>query len=150
MGTPYRTAVSVWIPLQDTDESNGCMLYVAGSHREPLLPHESVDGPGRRAHALQAVGVDTSGARPVPLRAGDAVLHHSRTLHAAGPNLSDAPRRALTLEFAVKSDAEMIRRDFAWNYGKRTARDDRAAKSSPLVKRLRRNLRLGLIRLGLR
>lgn len=149
LGTPYRTAVSVWIPLQDTDEANGCMLYVPGSQREPLLPHASVDGIGR-AHALHAVGVDASRAVPVPLRAGDAVLHHSRTLHAAGPNRSAAPRRALTLEFAVKSQADMVRRDFAWNQGKRIAHEQRAARATPLVQRLRRGLRHGLIRLGLR
>lgn len=149
LGTPYRTAVSIWIPLQDTDATNGCMLYVPGSHRSPLLPHESVDGAGR-AHALRAVGVDPSRGVPVPLRAGDAVLHHSRTLHAAGPNLSDAPRRALTLEFAVKSKADMMRRDFAWNQGKRTAHAERAARATPMSQRLRQGLRRGLIRMGLR
>jgi ectoine hydroxylase-related dioxygenase (phytanoyl-CoA dioxygenase family) len=147
VGTPYRHAVSVWIPLQDTDAENGCMLYVPGSHHGPLLPHASVDGATRRAHALHAVGVDGGGGVAVPLRAGDAVLHHSRTLHAAGPNLSDVPRRALTLEFAVKSDAMMVSRDFDWNQGKRSARDDRAAKATPLSYRLRRHVRLSVLRL---
>lgn len=149
LGTPYRTAVSIWIPLQDTDATNGCMLYVPGSHRDALLTHESVDGAGR-AHALRAVGVDPTRGVPVPLRAGDAVLHHSRTLHAAGPNISDAPRRALTLEFAVKSNSDMMRRDFPWNHGKRTAHAERAARATPVVQRLRQSLRRALIRLGLR
>ncbi|MDN3563938.1 phytanoyl-CoA dioxygenase family protein [Paeniroseomonas aquatica] len=149
LGTPYRTAVSVWIPLQDTDAANGCMLYVPGSHRGILLPHESVDAAGR-AHALRAVGVDPSRGVPVPLRAGDAVLHHSRTLHSAGPNTSAAPRRALTLEFAVKSKADMVRRDFAWNHGKRTAHAERAARALPVGQRMRQSLRRTLIRLGLR
>jgi ectoine hydroxylase-related dioxygenase (phytanoyl-CoA dioxygenase family) len=146
VGTPYRHAVSIWIPLQDTDAENGCMLYLPGTHLGPLVPHASVDGAGGRSHALHAVGVDGSSGVAVPLRAGDAVLHHSRTLHAAGPNLSDGPRRALTLEFAVKSDAMIVSRDFDWNRGKQTARDERAAKSTPLAQRLRRSVRLGLLR----
>ena len=150
VGTPYRTGVSVWIPLQDTNEANGCMLYLSGSHLGPLLPHESVDGSRRRAHALQAIGVDSTFGVAVPLGAGDAVLHHSRTLHGAGPNLSGGARRALTLEFAVKSKTETLRTDFPWNHGKRTARDERAAQAMPLHQRAMQRLRLGLVRVGLR
>jgi ectoine hydroxylase-related dioxygenase (phytanoyl-CoA dioxygenase family) len=151
VGTPYRTALSVWIPLQDTDPDNGCLLYVPGSHEGPLLPHESVDGIRRRAHALRAVVQAAeleARAVAVPLRAGDAVLHHSRTLHGAGPNLSGGPRRSLTLEFAVKSQAELMRQDFPWNRGKRTGRDEREWRAMPLRERLLTRLRQGRVRLG--
>jgi hypothetical protein len=147
VGTPYRTAVSCWIALQDVGEAQGCMMYVPGSHRGPLLDHASFGG-DKRAHALAAVAPDISGAVAVPLSAGDAVLHHSRTLHGAGPNTAMVPRRALTLEFAVRDRAAMMRRDFAWNRGKWTARDAREAAATPLATRLRQALRRTLIRLG--
>ena len=145
-GTPYRTAISVWIPLQDVDEATGCMRYVPGSHHGELAAHAPFGG-DMRAHAVAAVAPDTRGAVTVPLAAGDAVLHHSRTLHGAGPNLTDRPRRAITLEFAVPDRAQMIRRDYAWNR-RTTARDARANRATPIRQRLRRGLRLALIRLG--
>ena len=147
VGTPYRTAVSCWIALQDVDEAHGCMLYVPGSHHGLLIDHASVGG-DRRAHALAAVDPDISRAVAVPLSAGDAVLHHSRTLHGAGPNTAAGPRRALTLEFAVRDRTMLMRRDFSWNQGKWTARDAREAAATPLATRLRHRLRRMLVRLG--
>lgn len=147
VGTPYNLAVSCWIPLQDVDESLGCMLYKPGSHLGPLLPHASVGG-DKRAHALEAVAPDTTGMVAVPLSAGDCVLHHSRTLHGAGANTSPTPRRALTLEFAVRDPATTMRRDFEWNRAKWTARDERQATATPLKDRLRNQVRRALIRLG--
>jgi ectoine hydroxylase-related dioxygenase (phytanoyl-CoA dioxygenase family) len=147
VGTPYDVAVSCWIALQDVDEAMGCMRYVPGSHLGELTPHESVGGDSR-AHALAAVAPDVSRAVSVPLRAGDAVLHHSRTMHGAGANTSDMPRRALTLEFAVRDNAKMIRRDFSWNARKYTTRDAREAAATPLLDRLRRGVKRRLIKLG--
>jgi ectoine hydroxylase-related dioxygenase (phytanoyl-CoA dioxygenase family) len=44
---------------------------------------------------------------PVPVPAGGAVFHHSRTLHASGPNRTDRARRAYANEWQlapVKAD----------------------------------------------
>jgi len=147
VGTPYRVALSCWVALQDVDDVTGCMIYVPGSHREPLLPHQTI-GADPRTHGIGVVDPDLSRAVSVPLRAGDAVLHHSRTLHGAGANHSTGPRRALTLEFAVRDRAELIREDFTWNKGKFTYRDERERRSTPLKQRLKRQVKQTLIRLG--
>ncbi len=109
----YSRAVSVWIPLQDVDLRNGCMEYVQGSHLEPLHPHRSVGG-DTRAHGLEAIIPGSPTFTPVPLRAGHALIHHSRTLHYAGRNLSAVPRRAYILEFAVRSDKELMAEQHPW------------------------------------
>jgi hypothetical protein len=147
VGTPYRVALSCWVALQDVDEVTGCMIYVPGSRHGPLLPHRTV-GADPRTHGLVAIDPDLSRAVSVPLRAGDAVIHHSRTLHGAGANRSNEPRRALTLEFAVRDRAELVREDFAWNRKKFTYRDERERRATPLAQRLRRQVRQTLIRLG--
>lgn len=151
VGTPFRVSVSVCVPLQDVTEESGCMRYVPGSHLGPLLTHVSVHG-DKRVHALEALGVDEAKAKAisVPMRAGEAVLHHSRTIHGAGPNRSEAPRRAYIMNFAVRSHEDTVRKDFPWNVGKRTARDEREARATPLRRRLRLRLRHALLRLGLR
>lgn len=99
--TGHRTALSTvhfWIPLQDVDEDNGCMHFIAGSHREGFLEHK----PLRNASGgttWEATGVDLDRARAVPLAAGGMTVHTPLTLHFTGPNRSTAPRRAWILHF---------------------------------------------------
>ena len=31
------TCIAAWTPLDDTDEENGCLRVVPGSHREPII-----------------------------------------------------------------------------------------------------------------
>lgn len=89
--------ISIWMPLQDVNEENGCMRYVAGSHLGPLLMHSTPGGdPDAR---LEAVLDGTPNATYVPLPAGGAVIHHSRTLHGAGENRSGRERLAYVLAF---------------------------------------------------
>jgi phytanoyl-CoA hydroxylase len=92
---PADGVVTTWIPLDDADEENGCLVYANGSHRRGPIPHVQVPArtwewgadPGR---------VDESDAVAVPLRAGGVALHHSMTLHRTGANPTDRPRRALS------------------------------------------------------
>jgi hypothetical protein len=90
-------SIHFWVPLHDVTVDMGCMQFIPGSHRGPLLPHRPRDP---RAHALEAVGVDDSTAVACPLPAGGATVHLSRTLHYTGPNATDEPRLAWSLEFA--------------------------------------------------
>jgi ectoine hydroxylase-related dioxygenase (phytanoyl-CoA dioxygenase family) len=81
------TDVTVWVALVDTDERNGGLCFVPGSHRLGLLPHDRAGvNPLLRETAAPAPPV------PVPLRAGEAVAFSGLTLHGSGPNRSGAPR----------------------------------------------------------
>jgi hypothetical protein len=93
-----RSLVTVyfWIPLQAVTIEMGCMQFIPGSHLGPLLPHRRPD----RSHALEAVGVEASRAVACPLPLGGATVHLPRTLHHTGPNMTDEPRLAWSLEFA--------------------------------------------------
>ncbi|MGH1569784.1 phytanoyl-CoA dioxygenase family protein [Methylobacterium sp. P31] len=121
--TNYR-AITVWMPLQTVTPENGCMLYIPGSHLEPLLTHRSIGG-DPRIHGLEALGVPTERAVPCPLPAGGATFHDCRTLHCAGPNLSDGPRRAYALGFGVRSAEHTLRTEHPWNAEKCTLRQER-------------------------
>lgn len=87
-----NTAVSAWIALDDVDESNGCMQFLAGSHRLPakLVFSEKPDNPLEEYQRLPQV---------MQLRRGDATWHHGNLLHYAFPNRTDRPRRALVAIF---------------------------------------------------
>lgn len=93
--------LTVWMPLQPVEAANGCLWYVPGSHRLPLQPHRSPGGDGR-INGLEACDVDTSRAVPCPLPAGGVAIHHFRTLHSAGGNAGDTPRRALAWGWGVR------------------------------------------------
>jgi Phytanoyl-CoA dioxygenase (PhyH) len=102
--------LTCFIPLDDTDEENGCPYYVPGSHRWRLLP---VTGLASDMDAIQSVlsAEERSAFEPVPARArrGEASFHHPLTVHGSFRNRSPRPRRAVALNFCLdgtRSDSD--------------------------------------------
>jgi ectoine hydroxylase-related dioxygenase (phytanoyl-CoA dioxygenase family) len=123
---PGYDEISIWMPLQPVDTTSGCMEFLPGSHRAPVLRHGSPDN-DPRIHALACVDTfDTAKAVACALPAGGCTIHHARTLHHAGANTSPNPRRAYILGFAlpVKSDYKLAQ-PFPWNSEKQTASEER-------------------------
>ncbi|HEX8372237.1 MAG TPA: phytanoyl-CoA dioxygenase family protein [Chthoniobacterales bacterium] len=113
---PGYQEISVWMPLQDVDETNGCLEYLPGSHRKHVLRHAS-PGNDPLVHALECVE-DFEAAKAVacPLPAGGCVIHHCRTLHHSTANRSSMPRRAYILGFAVPPEGNpRLSPGFPWN-----------------------------------
>ena len=137
--TNYQS-ITIWMPLQPVDWSNGCMEFIAGSHTGNVLPHRRLNN-DPRLHGLEACGADVSQPVCCPLPAGGATIHHCRTLHHAGPNLSDGPRRAYALGFGVRSRKFTLRTEFPWNADRTSARDKRADEATSAIKRSLSQLR---------
>lgn len=125
----HHEQISVWMPLQDVTEENGCMRYVPGSHRGPLLPHRSPGG-DERVHALECEpgSFDESAAVAEAVPAGACILHAGRTLHAALANRSDADRLAYVIVFRAPPVARGAPARFAWLERKRTASLERGLR----------------------
>jgi ectoine hydroxylase-related dioxygenase (phytanoyl-CoA dioxygenase family) len=88
-----------WLALQDTREEAGGMSFLPGSQKLDILPHSRWEsGDTNTVLAVHPGLFDVARAVFCPLPAGGATIHTSRTLHYAGPNLSDAPRRAFILD----------------------------------------------------
>ena len=102
--------LTAWIGLDDADEGNGCVRYVPGSHRWPLLPREHLAGD--MESVMKHLTDEQRGAFiPVPskLRAGEASFHHPMTLHGSFENRSDRTRRGVVINFirdGVVSDTD--------------------------------------------
>lgn len=136
----FVEAISIWMPLQDVTVASGCMRYIRGSNLGPLFPHRSPNN-DPRIHGLEMVSPpDLTNCVAVPMRAGGAVIHHSRTIHGAGANTVNQPRRAYVLGYAVKTGKrQFLVRDHPWNLEKRTAREQREMLSlTPLQRTVRR------------
>jgi ectoine hydroxylase-related dioxygenase (phytanoyl-CoA dioxygenase family) len=92
--------VTVNIVLDDTSLENGCLHYVPGSHRWPLLPPVSFGRDMEAFRELLPRGLrEDFRPRAVPLRAGEASFHHPLTVHGSYQNRSPGPRRAAVLNY---------------------------------------------------
>jgi phytanoyl-CoA hydroxylase len=86
--------INCMVYLDDADEDNGCLLVVPGSHRGGLARHEFSASRGAFDAGLPAV--DPATARPLPGRAGTAILFGPLLHHASGANRTTRPRHSFT------------------------------------------------------
>ncbi|XP_055900823.1 L-proline trans-4-hydroxylase-like isoform X2 [Biomphalaria glabrata] len=91
----YPDMLTVFIAMDKTDQENGCLQILRGSHRCGRLDHGVVAGQNgadlKRVAALEAV-LDTVF---VELNAGDALFFHSNLLHTSSANVSQRRRWAI-------------------------------------------------------
>lgn len=98
--TPRET-VTVWLALYDTDESNGAMQVVAGSHRTGMQTHDTVEGDQYvLAQAIDPTKFDADDVVTIDLRAGEMSLHDDRLIHGSGPSTSGQRRVGLTMRLS--------------------------------------------------
>ena len=91
--------LSCWIGLDDSTLENGCLQYVPGSHRWPLLEKTHL-AQNAEAIANQLTPDQQEAFKhpvPVELPAGCATFHHPLMLHGSAENRSDRARRAMVL-----------------------------------------------------
>ena len=71
-------SVTVWIPLQDTNEEQGALLVAPGTHK--LGPIDNIGGiiPAEHKFDLQ----------PCPIKFGEALIFNQKLVHQSGRNIS--------------------------------------------------------------
>jgi phytanoyl-CoA hydroxylase len=99
---PHDLIVGSWIALDPTDEDNGTLTVIPGSHKFDLVPHELQEGEKVNFGLFEAEGFTAGHPDEVSLKMnpGDGAFFHSRLLHRTGPNLTDRHRRVLTVHLA--------------------------------------------------
>ncbi len=93
-----RDAISIWIALDDATIANGCLWYLPGSHKSARFDHPGI---GQNLGELFKAYPEWMKIDPVAaeISAGGAVFHNALTAHAAGANMTNKPRRAMTCAF---------------------------------------------------
>lgn len=90
--------LSCWIGLDDSTRENGCVHYVPGSHRWPLLP---ITGLANNMDVIQSVLTEDQKRdfKPVAieLKTGEASFHHPLMVHGSYENSTNRPRRATVI-----------------------------------------------------
>ena len=108
---PADEVVQFWLALDDVDEANGCMHFVPGVHRRPMLEHVVASGEPDYSQRLLAIrdpdaALDLSSAVACPLKAGGATVHNYGTPHfTTGNRTTDRPRRAYICNFTSRRRA---------------------------------------------
>lgn len=91
--------LTCWCGLDDATKENGCLQYIPGSHQWGLLPKPVIAGEleGIRDFLQEDQKKKFDHPQLAELKAGEAVFHHSLTLHGSGANTSPRPRRAVVI-----------------------------------------------------
>ena len=86
--------LTVWLPLTDVTEDNGCLVVVPGSHKQGLALH--CKSPGANQIPDRFIG---SFRKPLPMQAGDVLFMNKLTIHSSLPNVSDRIRWSFDLRY---------------------------------------------------
>ena len=100
-GLDDATEITCWVALSDASVASGCMQFVAGSHKQLLVPHQDTfdaDNLLSRGQEI-AVEVNQDEAISAELAPGQASLHHGHLFHGSPPNFTDDRRMGVAIRF---------------------------------------------------
>ncbi|WP_079252716.1 phytanoyl-CoA dioxygenase family protein [Streptomyces sp. M1013] len=92
--------ITAWIPLHDCSTQNGCLVVIKGSHRW-RNNHALVTFDEKNQDYIKSKLINSEGDElievPLELQRGQVSFHDCYTIHGSYPNVSDMPRRALSV-----------------------------------------------------
>mmetsp|Transcript_18403 Transcript_18403/g.29841 ORF Transcript_18403/g.29841 Transcript_18403/m.29841 type:complete len:293 (-) Transcript_18403:4053-4931(-) len=102
--------VTAWIALSPATPASGCMDFVAGSHKNAILPHaDSFDDNNLLSRGQEvAVDVAETDKTAIEIHPGQMSLHHGLTIHGSGPNCSDDRRIACVVRYVRPDVAQEV------------------------------------------
>ena len=92
-------SVNMWIALNDVSFQNGCMYYLPGSHKVAEFDRKGEFSANVGAIFEQYPELKDVEPVPVVVKSGAVSIHNGMTAHAAGPNMTPYPRRAMTCAY---------------------------------------------------
>jgi hypothetical protein len=122
---------TIWVPLDDVNDSNGAMYVLPGSH-ETMRGYRHLTIPSIFGQIYEHVW---KRMKPIHLKAGEAIIFDHALGHASKPNGSDKVRIA-AIHSLISTNAEMR---FYWNnngtveefYGEKDFYNSEEAKVGP-------------------
>ena len=85
--------ITLWIPLMDTDEENGCLQIIPRSHHDGLKQH------CKTGVVLPENLIDRESTVPMPVKKGGVLLMHRCMMHGPLPNHTDTLRWSFDLRY---------------------------------------------------
>ena len=121
----YSKIITVWIPLVDVDENNGCLKIIPGSNhwewinssRDKYFNMRSDEDVQKRKKSI-----------PLPMKVGDIVIFSNHTFHGSGINHTSKVRWSIDLRycrtrnFYEASEKEKFSEDYMYEKLKQSGR----------------------------
>ena len=105
-------AVTVWLAIDDADQENACMKFIAGSQKFGPMTFRPSDSHEHNVLNQTIENPEQYGSVVYnPLRAGQASIHSDLLLHGSEANESSRRRCALTLRYCSAD----VRAALRWN-----------------------------------
>ena len=109
IGLEPHNWVTVWLAVTDTNEHNGCMRMLPGSHKENLKSHEQkFDDNNLLTRGQTIKGVPLNKTEPVILKAGQVSLHHPLVVHGSGLNKSNDRRIGFVIQSYIGTNVNQV------------------------------------------
>lgn len=99
--------MAAWLSLDDTDDQNGGLSVVPGSHRLPIMCPHAADL--KKSFTIEEVDVPAAmQPLPVELKAGDVLFFNGSVIHGSQPNVTkDRFRRSFICHYVPRSTQMM-------------------------------------------
>lgn len=109
---PDKKILTFWMPLTDVTPENSCLFYVPKSHLGGVLPHEAVGTQlrtrtGKTGYSQYCQVYKDKDFEPVPLKAGEIVVHDQFAVHYSSENKTDEKRVAVTCIMEIDNVREI-------------------------------------------
>jgi non-haem Fe2+, alpha-ketoglutarate-dependent halogenase len=114
-GLSAPDVVTAWVALSQSDESNGSMQVIPGTHRLEQIAHRDTFSQHNLLTRGQeiAVEVDETQAVSINLEPGEMSLHHVRIIHGSPPNASAKRRIGFAIRYIPTSVRQLQGNDSA-------------------------------------
>ena len=93
--------VTAWLALSHSDQNSGCMDFVKGSFKNPVLPHNDTFEKNNLLSRGQEIELPIKDEEKtkIILNPGEMSLHHGLTIHGSGPNVSNDRRIGVAIRY---------------------------------------------------
>ena len=109
IGLEPHNWVTAWIAVTDSNENNGCMRMLPGSHIEDLKYHnENFDEENLLTRGQTIENVSLEMTEPIVLKAGQMSLHHPKVIHGSGINKSKDRRIGFVVQSYIGSNVDQV------------------------------------------
>ncbi|RXZ84734.1 phytanoyl-CoA dioxygenase family protein [Paenibacillaceae bacterium] len=107
-GANANPVITVWIPMVDATEINGCLHIKPKTHRKQLLKWYQEEETGTGYTALKERQLGKTKTVALPISAGSAILFNDRCLHMSTPNNSEEVRWSVDLRYQPTDQDPML------------------------------------------
>ena len=109
IGLEPHNWVTVWLAVTDSNEHNGCMKMLQGSHKENAKTHEQKFDENNlltRGQTITDIPLDKT--EPIILKAGQVSLHHPTIVHGSGLNQSNDRRIGFVIQSYIGTNVNQV------------------------------------------